>query len=346
MINSRPSKLLLALRWLVLSFIVFFLSFQVLAQENNGTYASQSGSGNETNVAEADLNNSEGSLSNTVSTLLSLEEKIVQFFNLTVNEFGNICSAISEEISKIEGEGLNEKWAWIKQRYQTDRVGRVQWLMIFALFGASLLFLLFAIYGLLTRKKKKKQPSQITSVTPSEIRKQLNLDPPAASSSSKTFIQQLKAGLLDDVEKTLQLELAKSPGNEVLLMYLFACRAVRLNVQAYNDMIQQVLPTGLDSSQELCAHIAQIGRILAPNQFPLERYPDPKQTFHPDTKSISKSIEAISELGDVQTLLDLVRINTAKGEFSESKHLIVEALVRGNGKQRQHALEFARSIQI
>ncbi len=344
MINSRPSKLLLALRWLVLSFIVFFLSFQVLAQENNGTYASQSGSGNETNVAEADLNNSEGSLSNTVSTLLSLEEKIVQFFNLTVNEFGNICSAISEEISKIEGAGLNEKWAWIKQRYQTDRVGRVQWLMIFALFGASLLFLLFAIYGLLTRKKKKKQPSQITSVTPSEIRKQLNLDLPAAS-SSKTFIQQLKAGLLDDVEKTLQLELAKSPGNEVLLMYLFACRAVRLNVQAYNDMIQQVLPTGLDSSQELCAHIAQIGRILAPSQFPLERYPDPKQTFQPDTKAISKSIEAISELGDVQTLLDLVRINTAKGEFSESKHLIVEALVRGNRKQRQHALEFARAIQ-
>lgn len=345
MINSRPSKLLLALRRLVLSFIVFLLSFQVIAQESNGTYPSQSVSGNETNVAEADLNNSEGSLSNTVSTLLSLEEKFVQFFNLTVNEFGNICSAISEEISKIEGAGLNEKWAWIKQRYQTDRVGRVQWLMIFALFGASLLFLLFAIFGLLTRKKKKKQPSQITSVTPSEIRKQLNLDPPAASSSSsKTFIQQLKAGLLDDVEKTLQLELAKSPGNEVLLMYLFACRAVRLNVQAYNDMIQQVLPTGLDSSQELCAHIAQIGRILAPSQFPLERYPDPKQTFHPDTKSISKSIEAISELGDVQTLLDLVRINTAKGEFSESKHLIVEALVRGNRKQRQHALEFARAI--
>ncbi len=345
MINSFPSFFLQVFRWAVLSFVLLSPSFQVLAQQNSSTQAGQSYPGNGTAVTESNLDRPESFFAETENRILDFKERVGQFIYTTVNEFGHLGSAFSEEFSRIEGDGFREKWAWIQQRYQTSRVGRIHWLMIFTLLGSGILFLLFFIYGLFTKKKKRKKREQKTAVTPADIRQQLNFDPPPTSTPT-TFIQQLKAGQFEDVEKRLQLELAKSPGNEVLLMYLFACRAVRLDVRTYKDLIQQVLPTGLDPNQELCAHIAQMGRVLASSQFPLEQYPDPKQEFRPDKNEISKSIEAVSELGDVQTLLNLVRIYIDKGELSETKHLIVEALVRGDGKQRQRALEFARATNI
>ena len=48
----------------------------------------------------------------------------------------------------------------------------------------------------------------------------------------------------------------------------------------------------------------------------------------------------ITEFGDVQTLLDLVRVYVDMGDEAETKHLIVEILVRGDEEQRRQAMTF------
>ena len=343
MINSHSSVNVKLFEWFILSIAFFAISFPLFAQETESNQTTQSDSNEQSIVEqssqESALNSSEEADFAFVDFLERSSEGVESIFT----GIGQVCTAIQEEISLIEGDNFDERWDWIEQRVRTDPVGRTNWILILVLFVSSFLFVLLLFYGFLTRKRKKKLQKSQALISPADIQKELVLVPPTVS-PSKTFIQQLRAGEFEEVEKKLLQELAKHPGDETVIMYLFACRAVKLDVSAYKNIIQQILPTGLDPNQQLCAHIAQIGRILATSQFSLEQYPDPKQEFKVDPNKILKSMEAISELGDVQTLLELVRIYIGKGELDNSKHLIVEVLVRGNFRQRQRALEFARAF--
>ena len=251
-----------------------------------------------------------------------------------VNFFGVICN----EISQIQGDSIAEQWAWVVQRYQSDQVGRSLWILLLVLFTSGSIFVVSVGYGLcirLTRSRKKHKTKSIQGTKPAANTKAYheavakNAVKAGQPSVPRTMIGKLKAGMLEEVEHALMAERKRRPEHTGLTLYLLACRAASNEPEAYQSLVSEIFSGGLDKESEVGRHAAQIGRILFPEKYPVDKYPEPKKPFEVEANLIGDTLGPISEFGNVQTLLDLVRVYVEMKEWAETKHLIVEILVRG-----------------
>ena len=267
-----------------------------------------------------------------------------------VNFFGVICN----EISQIQGDSIAEQWAWVVQRYQSDQVGRSLWILLLVLFTSGSIFVVSVGYGLcirLTRSRKKQKTKSIQGTKPAANTKAYheavakNAVKAGQPSVPRTMIGKLKAGMLEEVEQALMAERKRRPEHTGLTLYLLACRAASSEPEAYQSLVSEIFSDGLDKESEIGRHAAQIGRILFPEKYPVDKYPEPKKPFEVEANLIGETLGPISEFGNVQTLLDLVRVYVEMKEWAETKHLIVEILVRGDASQRERALEYSRIIR-
>ena len=267
-----------------------------------------------------------------------------------VNFFGVICN----EISQIQGDSIAEQWAWVVQRYQSDQVGRSLWILLLVLFTSGSIFVVSVGYGLcirLTRSRKKHKTKSIQGTKPAANTKAYheavakNAVKAGQPSVPRTMIGKLKAGMLEEVEQALMAERKRRPEHTGLTLYLLACRAASSEPEAYQSLVSEIFSDGLDKESEIGRHAAQIGRILFPEKYPVDKFPEPKKPFEVEANLIGDTLGPISEFGNVQTLLDLVRVYVEMKELAETKHLIVEILVRGDASQRERALEYSRIIR-
>ena len=267
-----------------------------------------------------------------------------------VNFFGVICN----EISRVQGDSIAEQWTWVVQRYQSDQVGRSLWTLILVLFISGSIFVVSVGYGLctrLTRSRRKHKTKPIQGNKPAANTKAyheavaknaLNARQPSVP---RTMIGKLKAGMLEEVEQALMAERKRRPEHTGLTLYLLACRAASNEPEAYQSLVSEIFSGGLDKESEIGRHAAQIGRIMFPEKYPVDKFPEPKKPFEVEANLIGDTLGPISEFGNVQTLLDLVRVYVEMKELAETKHLIVEILVRGDASQRERALEYSRIIR-
>ena len=267
-----------------------------------------------------------------------------------VNFFGVICN----EFSQIQGGSITEQWAWVVQRYQSDQVGRSLWILILVLFTSGSIFVVSVGYGLcirLTRSRKKHKTKSIQGTKPAANTKAYheavakNAVKAGQPSVPRTMIGKLKAGMLEEVEQALMAERKRRPEHTGLTLYLLACRAASNEPEAYQSLVSEIFSDGLDKESEVGRHAAQIGRIMFPEKYPVDKFPEPKKPFEVEANLIGDTLGPISEFGNVQTLLDLVRVYVDMKELAETKHLIVEILVRGDASQRERALEYSRIIR-
>ena len=267
-----------------------------------------------------------------------------------VNFFGVICN----EFSQIQGGNIAEQWAWVVQRYQSDQVGRSLWILILVLFTSGSIFVVSVGYGLcirLTRSRKKHKTKSIQGTKPATNTKAYheavakNAVKAGQPSVPRTMIGKLKAGMLEEVEQALMAERKRRPEHTGLTLYLLACRAASSEPEAYQSLVSEIFSDGLDKESEIGRHAAQIGRIMFPEKYPVDKFLEPKKPFEVEANLIGDTLGPISEFGNVQTLLDLVRVYVEMKEWAETKHLIVEILVRGDASQRERALEYSRIIR-
>ena len=324
--------------------------------------ASEDDNGVSVAVPELKQSSSSSAEENSWAELLTAARTTVtQFSNLAtsglnetetaaVNFFGVICN----EISQIQGDSIAEQWAWVVQRYQSDQVGRSLWILLLVLFTSGSIFVVSVGYGLcirLTRSRKKHKTKSIQGTKPAANTKAYheavakNAVKAGQSSVPRTMIGKLKAGMLEEVEQALMAERKRRPEHTGLTLYLLACRAACNEPEAYQSLVSEIYSGGLDKESEIGRHAAQIGRILFPEKYPVDKYPEPKKPFEVEANLIGDTLGPISEFGNVQTLLDLVRVYVEMKELAETKHLIVEILVRGDASQRERALEYSRIIR-
>ncbi len=350
--KSNPS--LTRIFW-VLS-VVFLVNFQpelAASEDDNGVSVA---------VPELIQSSSSSAEANSWAELLTtVRTTVAQITNLAksglnetetaaVNFFGVICN----EISQIQGDSIAEQWAWVVQRYQSDQVGRSLWILLLVLFTSGSIFVVSVGYGLcirLTRSRKKHKTKSIQGTKPAANTKAYqeavakNAVKAGHPSVPRTMIGKLKAGMLEEVEQALMAERKRRPEHTGLTLYLLACRAASSEPEAYQSLVSEIFSDGLDKESEIGRHAAQIGRIMFPEKYPVDKCPEPKKPFEVEANLIGDTLGPMSEFGNVQTLLDLVRVYVEMKELAETKHLIVEILVRGDASQRERALEYSRIIR-
>ena len=350
--KSNPS--LTRIFW-VLS-VIFLVNFQPELA------ASEDDSGVSVAVSELNQSSSSSAPENSWAELLTTARTTVaQIANLAksglnetetaaVNFFGVIC----DEVSRVQGDRIAEQWTWVVQRYQSDQVGRSLWTLILVLFTSGFIFVVSVGYGLctrLTRSRRKHKTKPIQAKKPAANTKSYheavakNAEKARQPSVPRTMIGKLKAGMLEEVEQALMAERKRRPEHTGLTLYLLACRAASSEPEAYQSLVSEIFSGGLDKESEIGRHAAQIGRIMFPEKYPVDKYPEPKKPFEVEANLIGDTLGPISEFGNVQTLLDLVRVYVEMKEWAETKHLIVEILVRGDASQRERALEYSRIIR-
>ena len=260
-----------------------------------------------------------------------------------------LYKSIRDEFELIEGVYLADRVESILDRYEANSTGRLLWMLIVLTFVSGSLFVVSTGYGLIIRPKRLKATNLDgelgTGSTSKSKRKQepsetKGKEIPHAQRLPRSMIGMLKAGDLKGAEVMLFEEHRKSPTDSTTVMYLLACRAVAGDAASYDKLITELFPEGLDHNVQICLHAASIGRILSAEKFDVNDYPETEELFEVDAAVTSKSLGPINEFGDVQTLLDLVRVYVDMGDEAQAKHLIVETLVRGNADQRKMALMF------
>ena len=261
--------------------------------------------------------------------------------------FEQILNAIGHEISLIEGNYLQPMIASVNERIQNNVVGRTMWILIAILFISGLIAAICLIVGLVSLLNRRKSVSQTSSKNNHEIEfieisspPRLELEEGSSEDMPPTIIGKLKAGQINAAEEALTEEWKKNPQDTNLIMYLAACRLLKNDEAAYDEFAKRVFEQRLDSNDEVCRHIAELGRILSPYKFNKSKYPPPGSALDFENELLGDSLGAVSELGDVETLLDLIRVYTDMGNKADARHLIVEALVRGNEKQRKRAVKY------
>ena len=352
--KSKSNSSLTRIFW-VLS-VIFLVNFQPELA------ASEDDSGVSVAVPELKQSSSSSAEENSWAELLTTARTTVaQIANLAisgldetetaaVNFFGVICN----EITRVQGDSIAEQWAWVVQRYQSDQVGRSLWTLILVLFTSGSIFVVSVGYGLctgLTKSRRKHKAKTIEGKKPAANTKSYHEAVAKSAvkarqpSVPRTMIGKLKAGMLEEVEQELMAERKRRPEHTGLTLYLLACRAANNEPEAYQSLVSEIFSGGLDKESEIGRHAAQIGRIMFPEKYPVDKYPEPKKPFEVEANLIGDTLGPISEFGNVQTLLDLVRVYVEMKEWAETKHLIVEILVRGDASQRERALEYSRIIR-
>ncbi len=264
--------------------------------------------------------------------------------------FEQILNAIGNEISLIEGDYLQQMIASVNERIQNNVVGRTMWILIAILFISGLTATICLIVGLVSLLNRRKSGSQISANNNHEkgsieISSPLQLDLAEGPSEDipPTIIGKLKAGQINAVGEALTEEWKKSPQDISLIMYLAACQLLKNDEVAYDEFAKKVFEQRLDSKDEVCRHVAELGRILSPYKFNKSNYPPPESALDFENELLGDSLGAVSELGDVENLLDLIRVYTDMGNNADARHLIIEVLVRGNEKQRKRAVQYVSS---
>lgn len=271
---------------------------------------------------------------------------------LTVG-LGQFLELVRTEFELIEGAYLAERIEFVVQRYQSDPTARILWILIVLMLISGSIFVLSVAIGFLIRFRRADSTMPKTEFKPDSVRhrkqrtkssdKESDQDH-RVSRPAKSMVGLLKEGRLKDVEKLLLEEHRKQPADATTVMYLLACRAT-VDAASYDELISELFSQGLDHSVPICLHAAEIGRLLELDNYPLSRFPEPEVPFEVDTSVSGNTLGPISEFGDVQTLLDLVRVYVDMEDEAETKHLVVEILVRGNYEQRKQALQFKNRME-
>ncbi len=272
-----------------------------------------------------------------------------------VDELHRTFVYLWREISQIEGNSLKDLWAGATQRINENLSSRVLWILIAALFFSSLMFVIcvgLVLADLAVHSQKKSKTTSGPRIKPRsddgdataadhELAKILAW---ADRVAPRNVIETLRAGDIDGAEKALLIEHRKQPENVGLMMYLLACCALRNDSAAYDRLVRAIFPDGLNADEEICRHAAEIGRLISPDRYPEDAIPRPNSVFEIESELIENMLGPISELSNVKTLLDLVRMDFEMGNTDHIWHLLVEIVVCGTQNERKVALNYSRRI--
>ncbi len=277
-------------------------------------------------------------------------------------ELASLVSALQQtfsylllEATQIEGEHLKDFWEWVVQRSEQDPSARVVWLLIVALFIFGALFVFtsgLALFELTLVSPKKAEPKpsppkaeyQDAKDTKEQQQKLAETIAWADKVAPVSVIQHLRDGDIPGAEKVLLGKRSKQPANIGAIIYSLACCATRNDATAYESLVEEIFPNGLNADEEICRHAAELGRLISPERYPEEVVPQPFAVFEIDAGSLQELLGPITEFGNVKTLLDLVRIAFEMGEIDQVKFLAVQILVSGNFSERKTALNYLKRL--
>ena len=270
-----------------------------------------------------------------------------------IDESIALLSILRSEIGQIHGDTVVGVWSSVENRMQVDRVARIIWLLIFALTISGGVFAISFVYGIIIRAPQVKQPHVAkvkihrsrARVRPNRLRDEKKSSALKTQVKTEELDKIIKSGKYDNIEEVFRSKLKHRPDEIGTYLYLFACNALNNEPAKFVSLVSEIFPKGLNASDELHLHIADIGRVVSPKDFPLSSYPSPKEPFEVRTDLIGDSLGSVAEFGNVQTLLDLVRVYMEMEQFDQTRHLIVEVLARGDTNQRWHAMEFSRTLK-
>ena len=277
-------------------------------------------------------------------------------------ELASLVSALQQtfsylllEATQIEGEHLKDLWEWVVQRSEQDPSARVVWLLIVALVVFGALFVLtsgLALFELTLVSPKKPEPkssppkAEHQKVKDAQEQQQKLAETIAWADkvAPVSVIQHLRDGDIPGAEKVLLGKRSKQPDDIGAIIYSLACRATRNDAAAYESLVEEIFPDGLNADEEICRHAAELGRLISPDRYPEEVVPQPSTVFEIDADSLQELLGPMTEFGNVKTLLDLVRIAFEMGETDQVKSLAVEILVCGNVSERKTALNYLKRL--
>ncbi len=278
-------------------------------------------------------------------------------FELTslVSALQQTFSYLLLEATQIEGEHLKDFWEWVVQRSEQDPSARVVWLLIVALVFFGALFVLtsgLVLFELTLVSPKKSEPKpsppkgeyQDTKDKKEQQQKLAETIAWADKVAPVSVIQYLRDGDIAGAEKVLLGKRSKQPNDIGAMIYSLACCATRNNAAAYESLVEEIFPNGLNADEEICRHAAELGRLISPDRYPEEVVPQPSTAFEIDAESLQELLGPMTEFGNVKTLLDLVRIAFEMGETDQVKSLAVEILVCGNVSERKTALNYLKRL--
>lgn len=278
-------------------------------------------------------------------------------FELTslVSALQQTFSYLLLEATQIEGEHLKDLWEWVVQRSEQDPSARVVWLLIVALVFFGALFVLtsgLALFELTLVSPKKPEPKPSPPKTKHQDAKDAQEQQKklaetiawADKVAPVSVMQHLREGDISGAEKVLLGKRSKQPNDIGAIIYSLACRATRIDAAAYESLVEEIFPDGLNADEQICRHAAELGRLISPDRYPEEVVPQPSTVFEIDADSLQELLGPMTEFGNVKTLLDLVRIAFEMGETDQVKSLAVEILVCGNVSERKTALNYLKRL--
>ncbi len=265
-----------------------------------------------------------------------------------VNDAVFLLAVVADEVRQIQGASIAALLPSIENRMASDRTARVIWLLIFAAVATSGLFLLSALYGFVFRAPVLEPPASAAQSPPQSVAYRRETDraskPLSTSAGTPSLGELVQSGRYEKAEAAFRASLKHRPEEIGAYLYLFACTALADDAGQYTALAAEIFPDGLDASKQLHLHIADIGRAVSPEDFPLTSYPLPAEPYELKAELVDDSLGAIAEFGDVQTLLDLIKAYIEMQQPNQARHMIVEVLVRGTASQRRQALKMARSL--
>ena len=277
-------------------------------------------------------------------------------------ELASLVSALQQtfsylllEATQIEGEHLKDFWEWIVWRSEQNPSARVVWLLIVALVLFAALFVLtsgLALFELTlvspTKSQPKPSPPKAENLVSKDAQDQQQKLAETIAWADKvapvSVVQFLRDGDIPGAEKILLGKRSKQPNDIGVIIYSLACRATRNDAAAYELLVEEIFPDGLNADEEICRHAAELGRLISPDRFPEEVVPQPSTVFEIDADALQDLLGPMTEFGNVKTLLDLVRIAFEMGETDQVKSLAVEILVCGNVTERKTALNYLKRL--
>lgn len=317
------------------------------------------------NFANAQFDSASASTENNVSNQVSISDAgdvsssdssirlLTGWIDVLSSALLPVYKTINAELALIEGDTVGEKWQWIRQRIDSGQISRIVWLLILGLLVSGFLFITTVIWWFIssreskiTRISKTDETSESVLAATELAASQKSTEPTKSQRTlTRTSVSKLQAGEIEEAEKLLKAELQKEAGDEKKLIYLFACRAMRNDPKSYSALISELYPDGMNSELEISRHIAQIGRLIGVKEFSAIEFPSPANVFDEIQNQKGSTLGSISEFGNVQTLLDLIRVYIEMESFNDAKHLIVEVLVRGDEIFRKNAIEYLVALK-
>ena len=270
-----------------------------------------------------------------------------------------LASVVGNELSKVEGRSLSERVGWVADRVQRNPSGRIIWFIVASIAVLSVAFMIAVAVWLHYWLRVSREPlsaavsatatKAVTDSSKSKNSPTTHSKParpaPAGKQLSKVAISSdLETGLIDKVEAALLQAIKAKQADPCGIIYLLACCAVKCSSREYSALVNEIKELGAGEDPSFIAHAGQIGRLLAPEDFDVEDWPEPSGRHSGKSKLISSTFDSVMEFGNAQTLLDMLRTYTDMEDVGAARHLMVQILVYGDGNQRAEALGYARRL--